>query len=455
MLSIKRLCECLKVDMRFRTFSTLLIFIFIAALIRPSFAEGTGNGPQRPVEVAFGETLDLQRCLEIALKMQPNIRAAMGRSASSQSRVGQAEAAYYPVVDLSAGYNWNDSSSTSDRTGEDGNNFSSSVNLFQNIYDFGRTSSQVKIQELGTGAFRFDLQNTLAVTAFNTKQAYYGLLQAKRNAELAKEIIKQFERQLDQARGFFDVGLRPRFDVTRAEVDLSNARVSLIRTENEVRLSLARLKNAMGVPEAPYFAVIDDLGYRRVDLTLEEATEKALESRQDLRAASVRKKAVEESVAFARSGYYPFITGNADYTWATGDARDGWSAGVNMTLPIFSGFLTKHRVQESKADLAVSDASEDIVRQSVILEVQQAYFNLMEADERIPAAELALRQAEENLEIANGRYSTGVGSPIEVTDAALVYVNARTAYTQALTDYKTALASIERAMGEKVNDDEG
>jgi outer membrane protein len=112
-------------------------------------------------------------------------------------------------------------------------------------------------------------------------------------------------------------------------------------------------------------------------------------------------------------------------------------------------------LQESKADLAVSDASEDIVRQSVILEVQQAYFNLMEADERIPAAELALRQAEENLEIANGRYSTGVGSPIEVTDAALVYVNARTAYTQALTDYTTALASIERAMGEKVNDDEG
>jgi outer membrane protein TolC len=442
--------------MRARTFATLLIFILIAAPLSASSEDAIANGSQKPVEVAIGETLDLQRCLEIALKMQPNIRAAMGRSAASRSRVGQAKGAYYPVVDLSAGYDWNDSSSTSNRTGDGGDGFSSSVNLFQNIYDFGRTSSQVKIQELGTGAFRFDLQNTVAVTAFNTKQAYYGLLQAKRNAELAKEIIKQFERQLDQAKGFFDVGLRPRFDVTRAEVDLSNARVSLIRSENEVRLSLARLKNAMGVPEAPPFDVIDDLSFKRVDLTLEEATAKALEGRQDLRAAIVRKQAVEESVAFARSGYYPFITGNADYTWTTGASRDdGWSAGVNLTLPLFSGFITKHRVQESKADLAVSDASEDIVRQSVILEVQQAYFNLREADERIPAAELALRQAEENLEIANGRYSTGVGSPIEVTDAALVYVNARTAYTQALTDYKTALASLQRAMGETGNDDEG
>lgn len=437
--------------MTVRTFSILLAVILIAVPFSASFAE-VSNGTRQ----AAGETLDLQRCLDIALKRQPNIRAAAAQAAASQSRVGQAEAMYYPVVDLTAGYDWDDSSSTTDRAGE-GGGFTSSVNLFQNIYDFGRTSSQVKIQELSTGALRFDLQNTASVTAFNTKQAYYGLLQAKRNAELAREIIKQFERQLDQARGFFEVGLRPRFDVTRAEVDLSNAKVALIRSENEVRLSLARLKNAMGVPDAPHFEVIDDLSLERVDMTLDEAAVRALKGRQDLRAASVRKKAVEESISFARSGYYPFISGNADYTWTTDDSSrgDGWSAGVNLTLPLFSGFITKHRVQESKANLAVFDANEDIVRQNVIFEVQQAYLSLVEADERIPAAELALRQAEENLEIANGRYSAGVGSPIEVTDAALLFVNAKTAYIQALTDYKTAAASLERAMGDTGDDDEG
>lgn len=432
-------------------FSILLAFILIAAPFSASFAE-VSNGT-RP---AAGEALDLQRCLDIALKRQPNIRAAAAQAAASQSRVGQAEAGYYPVVDLTAGYDWDDSASTSDRAGE-GGGFTSSVNLFQNIYDFGRTSSQVKIQELSTGALRFDLQNTASVTAFNTKQAYYGLLQAKRNAELAREIIKQFERQLEQARGFFEVGLRPRFDVTRAEVDLSNAKVSLIRSENEVRLLMARLKNAMGVPDAPDFEVIDELELKRVDMTFDEAAERALKQRRDLRAASVRKQAVEESVSFAESGYYPFISGNADYTWTADDSSrsDGWSAGVNLTLPLFSGFLTKHRVQESKSLLAAFDANEDIVRQNVIFEVQQAYLSLVEADERIPAAELALRQAEENLEIASGRYASGVGSPIEVTDAALVFVNAKTAYIQALTDYKTAVASLERAMREIGDDDEG
>ena len=79
--------------------------------------------------------------------------------------------------------------------------------------------------------------------------------------------------------------------------------------------------------------------------------------------------------------------------------------------------------------------------------MQQAYLNLKEAEERLPAAELAVKQAEENLELANGRYEAGVGNPIEVTDAQVGLSNAKLSYIQALYDYKVALASLERAMG--------
>lgn len=403
-----------------------------------SFAELSG--------IAAGEVVSLEKCLEIARARQPIIRAAMGQEIASQSRVGQARAGYYPVVDLSAGYDI-DGGSTSDRAS--GDSYSANISLFQNIYDFGRTSSQVRIREFDTTAFQADLQNAVSFTEFNTKQAYYRLIQSKRNIEVALEIIKQFESQLERARGFFDVGLRPKFDVTRAEVDLSNAKVNLIRAENAVRLSVASLKNAIGMPDAPDFDVKDDFDVKAAEISLAEASERALKGRGDLRASAARKQAVEESVGLAQRGYYPFVTGNAGYSWTGGDGRDdGFSAGIAVTLPLFSGFVTKHLVQESRANVTVAGASEDLVRQNVMFEVQQAFSNLIEAGERIPAAELALRQAEENLEIASGRYSTGVGSPIEVTDAAVVFVNAKTAHIQALTDYKIARASLERAMGE-------
>jgi outer membrane protein TolC len=438
--------------------SLLIIFlgIFITAPFTASGAEVSGGGPEKTTEIADGGVLHLERCLEIALRKQPGIRAARGQAAASQSRIGQAEADYYPKVDLSAGYNSDHSVSSVNRTRARGDYYSNSVTLSQNIYDFGRTSSQVRIQELNTDAFRSELHNTVSLTVFNVKQAYYGLLQTRRNREVAEETIKQFEKQLEQARGFFEAGVRPRFDVTRAEVDLSNAKVNLIRADNDIRLFMSRLKNAMGVPDAPDFDIKDDLEIRKYEITLEEATAKALRARQDLRASGARKRAVEESVTLANRGYYPFVSGNADYTWA-GDGYpldDGWSAGVTITLPLFSGFLTRHQVRESKANLEVTSANEDIVRQNIMFEVQQAYFNLREADERIPAAELVLRQAHENLEIANGRYATGVGSPIEVTDAAVAYINARTSFVQALTDYKTAGASLERAMGERDGEDE-
>ena len=74
---------------------------------------------------------------------------------------------------------------------------------------------------------------------------------------------------------------------------------------------------------------------------------------------------------------------------------------------------------------------------------------MREAADRIVVAELSVRQAEENLELANGRYASGVGSPIEVTDALVAASNAKTAHISALYDYKVAQASLEKAAGEK------
>lgn len=128
--------------------------------------------------------------------------------------------------------------------------------------------------------------------------------------------------------------------------------------------------------------------------------------------------------------------------------RDGgWNAGVALSIPIFSGFLTKYQVSEAKANLNILLANEEALRQNVLLEVQQTYLNLTEAEERIVTAEITVRQARENHEIATGRYAAGVGNPIEVTDAEVALSNAKASQIQALYDYKIAAASIEKAMG--------
>jgi outer membrane protein TolC len=104
-------------------------------------------------------------------------------------------------------------------------------------------------------------------------------------------------------------------------------------------------------------------------------------------------------------------------------------------------------VGEARARLDVLKADEELLRQNIYLEVEQAYLNLKVSERLIPTAQLAVRQAEENFEIVNGRYTAGLADPIEVTDAQVTLSNAKTAHTKALFDYRIARANLERAMG--------
>jgi outer membrane protein TolC len=166
-----------------------------------------------------------------------------------------------------------------------------------------------------------------------------------------------------------------------------------------------------------------------------------------------RLKASEETVSLAVKGFFPVISGNAAYSRTSFSdpsfRYNGWNAGVAVSIPVFNGFLTYHQIREAQANYNAAKANYDLLKQNIVLEVQQAYLNLLAAADKVPTSELAVRQATENLDIANGRYTAGVGNPIEVTDAEVLYTNARTTYIGALYDFNVAVANLEKSMGLK------
>ena len=443
-------------------FISLIIF---AALLLPIAAAA-----QEPVKTAgpinTGDVLTLNRCVDIALQHQPAVTAAHYNIKASESRVGEAQSAYYPQISAQGEYNRirglpSSTSSLSSNvvsgvgTGSFGSSksfdqYTASAILSQTIFDFGKTPMQVGIQKLNLDASRADFDTTRAQTILSVKQAFYGILQAQRNFDVAKETVAQFTQHLNQAKGFYEVGTHPKFDVTKAEVDLSNAKLTLITAGNALRIAQVTLNNTMGIPDAPEYAVEDSLAYIKKEITMAQAIESALKNRPEIQATDLRVKASDESIKLARTGYFPVITDNAAYNRESGDTsfrEEGWNAGVVITVPIFNGFLTHHQVQESIATANAARANYAVLTQNATLEVQQAFLNLRAAEERIPTAELGAQQAAENLEIATGRYAAGVGNPVEVTDAEVANTNAKTAYIQALYDYNVALANLDKAMG--------
>jgi outer membrane protein TolC len=325
--------------------------------------------------------------------------------------------------------------------------------LNQLIYDFGRTSHSVKINRENTSASEQDLQTARQNVILNVKQTYYGALQSLALIKVAEETLTQNQQRLTQAEGFYQAGTRSKIDVTKAEVDLANVQLALIRAKNSYQVARANLNNAMGLRERLRFAVDETIDFNPTRITLEEILQSAYTRRPEMLQIKAKQHGQEAAVELARSGYYPTISGNVSNTWRTDEVPNDlvwdWSVGAALTIPIFSGFSTQSQIVEAKAQLRNLTAQEEGLRQNIRLEAEQAYLSFQEAIDRISVTEKSVVQAKENYDLASGRYQVGVGQPLEINDAEVLLANARANHINALYDYKVAEARIEKTMGLK------
>ena len=125
-----------------------------------------------------------------------------------------------------------------------------------------------------------------------------------------------------------------------------------------------------------------------------------------------------------------------------------WNVGLTLNFPIFQGFNVSAQVQQAEANAEASTAAFETLEQQILLLVEEFYLQLEEAGKKIKVTDILIKQAKDNLRLAETRYSSGLGSPIEITDALVAADNAQIANVQAVFDYNVALAQLRRAMGQ-------
>lgn len=401
-------------------------------------------------KIEKGDVLTLQQCVAISLKNHPALGAAAGTIKQAESKVGQARSGYYPQVSLQSGYSRVGPVSTGLRS-DPYNYYSNSLNLNQTLFDFGKTSTAVDIQKLTKQSAEADFQDTTAILILGVKEAYYSLLKAKMSKSVALETVNQFQQHLDVADAFFETGKSSKIDVTSAEVILSNARIQLISAQNALQIAKVNLNKAMGVIDAPEYDLAEDFHLDKGTISFPEALKQAYANRPDFLSISLKKDALEKNIDLNKKGYLPVLSGNASYGYAGDDKSmdKSWNVGLALAFPLFTGLSTKYAVEEARANLDIAGANEESLRQKIYLEVQSAWLNRQEAFERIEASRIVVRQAQENVDLAQGRYATGVGNSIEITDAMIQLNNAKMIYIKAISDFSIAWANLEKAIGAK------
>ena len=427
---------------------TVAALITLSAFVSGASAADNAAAPAAGTAPA-SVTWTIDQVADIALRNHPLVRQSDAETAAAAARKGQAESPWYPSVTLSTGYTRTRSfSAQSDKSTTAPNEFLRG-DLSMLLTDFGRTGASVNRSDALLSAARENAVTVRDDVAFAANVAYFNVLRAGRNLEVKRETLRQRESLLKQAQAYFEAGIRAKIDVARAEANLYGARAQLSQAENDVRVARITLLHRMGVEGPADFVLSDSLADEKNPGTLPEWIAEAERSRPELKSLRERERAADQAVRFARGGYLPVLAGAAGFGYGGDEAPldQNYSVGVTLSVPLFSGFLTREQVKEAEASLSSVRHELTDARRRVLLQVEQAAYGVSEASERIGARKKEREASDENLRLATARYEVGAGDIIEMIDAQVQMTQADTATIDAQYDYSVSVATLLRAVG--------
>lgn len=420
--------------------------LLAVALAATAFPAAAAPGA---AESIAGRTLTLAQCVALGLQQNPATAIARRNLEAAQAKVGESKAGLYPSFKVSAGYTYTAVPTTGAAPAAD--MYDNRVSLRQVLYDGGQTSSLVAGTRLGIGAQESELRKTDLDVALNVRTAFYEVLRRRDLIEVAAGAQQSAQHHAAQAQGLYQEGVAPRSDVIRADVQVANARLEIIRAEHALLLAKAALSAAMGLPITTGFDVAEpETAAEAPVLPLAEALASAALQRPELAAVKARQEAADAAVRQAESGLLPTVSLDAAYGWQGSEFAPldtKWSVGLTVGIPVFERRVAKSRVSQAQAGRGGLAAVETQTLRAVELEVEQAWLLLREAQERQEVAAKTHELAEEGIRVSEGRYQEGLGTMLEVIDARTALTQAGTNVVVARYDSAQARARLDRALG--------
>jgi outer membrane protein len=425
--------------------------------------------------VLTARTVTLEEAERAAAAQRPDIHLADANVAAGLARNEEARAPLLPQVKVEGLYE----RTTGNRPQKPGrtNNYPNTFDTFnwfdgqasvnQLLWDFGQAPNRWRAAQARAVGLGDTARATRLQAIADVRTAYFRASAQKSLVAVARQTLGNRQRHLEQIRGFVHAGTRPDIDLAQAVADEANARVQVIRSENNYAVARAELNRAMGTTGGTDYDVADEtLPPQPGEASAVGALiDEAIRARPDLAAMEAQIRAQELTVKATRGSYWPTLSAvagaeTAGQSFEKSHVLDNfgqvqpyggmaWNifGGVQLTWEVFQGLLTRGLVHEANANLEGLHAQHDALVQQVWVAVEQAALAVRASQEALVASGEALKGAQARLRMADGRYAAGVGSIIELSDAELAAELAAAQEVSAEYDLATARAALCLALG--------
>jgi len=422
-----------------------------------------------PFTIGISQSYSLEEAIEIALENKEalktsalDLRSSRQGVKGSYSRIlpslrfsGNMSESRFPVQ--TGGYNESTGEITLDKISSLTSS-SSSISLSQNIYDGGvwwNTIRQAK------NSFRiaeqFDRQVITNIIR-NVHSAYFNYLKASQLLDVARSNLMSSQQQLALAEQKYELGSAKKTDLLKAEVRFGQARIDVINNDAMLQNAYRTLKNAMGL-----IGTDRDFSVEEVEIPLEiipeidTGFELIQKFNPSVKAKQYQITSAELSAKIAKGSRLPTISANASYSGSAenlGDAitnsfndQKRVNTGLSISVPIFSGNSISTRIQQAKIAVDKQESEYLTQLQDLSVQLQSMVDQLNNYQEIIPINETVLISAEEDLKLAQVRYTQGSTIILEVLDAQVSVVRARSSLIRSKYDAYIEQANLKALLG--------
>ena len=435
-----------------------------------------------------GDTLrlSLDQAVALGLRQSDEIGLAGAQADLADAQYASARANILPQLRFNGAYTHVWESARGSAVGavfNQPNTYTANTNLSQTLFQGGRLISGMRAANDTRQAAREDEREQRANVSVNVQRAYLQALFTTRIAELQAGHLVLANNRLAQIEQLERGGQAARYDVLRARVERANLEPLVIQARNDRELALLDLKRLLNVRIDQPIALtsqIDQAAAAAVLSAPEDTT--GVPDRAVIRSAELTLAARRLGVSVARADYFPtlsvffqqgyqafppigfgFPTTRGQLTEAAcpvgspagrlcqnGGFFSDRQMGLNVSFPVFDGFRVRSNVDLASAQARVAELQLQVQRETVALDVARARAELRRARASYAARQQNSAEALEAFNLASLRFTRGLSTQLEVSDAQLALLTAQSTEARATYDLFLASADLARALGRPI-----
>ncbi|MDD5772092.1 MAG: TolC family protein [bacterium] len=399
--------------------------------------------------------LTLEECLQIAYKQNKLFQAAKIDVELANLNIDKAIAVCLPEINAKANYTHNGLLAQTEFQGTfvtigQEENYLNQVSLNQPLFN-RRTFVLLKQAKINIDSKENNLSEEKNMLTLKVKEDFYNLLRSGKMVELQENALELMKDHLKNAQALFKNGMVIETDVLQAEMESVKAEKNLLIARQNKILAQKNFNLTLGLNIDDPVKIEEDTRSVNFDLAdLDFYQKETLNSRPSLKKIKDDLLIAQEYVTLARSGFWPKVSANANYSWTDATfmpKNDSWAVGITFDINLFNGGFTRAEIKEASYNLEQTRQRLWQLQQSITLEAEKSFMKIKEIQELVNVNKKILNIASENFNLNQKRYQKGLVSNTDVLEAYTALFEAKTNKISADYDYIIAIAKLEKTVG--------